>query len=265
MRSRWSRAILPIYAWLMVVFLVLPQAVVFLVSFNPTHRMDIPTATWSLRWYEALAADTEFRNSFFVSFLMAPLVAVCAVIVGGVAAYAIVRFVERPRLVEALFVAPILLPITALSVAMFLFFHFLGLTNTITAVVISHVVIAVPYAFRTLSTSIRGVNTFLEEAAMSLGASRLTAIRRITLPAIRPGIAAAALFALIVSLDEITVTLFVGGRQIKTVPIQIFDQTEYGLSPLVAAASSILIVFSTVAILILAKTIGLNKAYSLKH
>lgn len=265
MKSRWSRAVLPIYAWLMVIFLVLPQTVVFLVSFSPSQRMELPGSEWSLRWYRALADNTEFQNSFLVSFLMAPFVAVCAVIVGGVAAYAVARFVERPQLAEALFIAPILLPITALSVAMFLFFHFLGLANTITAVVISHVVIAVPYAFRTLTTSIRGMNTFLEEAAMSLGASRLTAIRRITLPGIRPGIAAAALFALIVSLDEITVTLFVGGRLIKTVPIQIFDQTEYGLTPVVAAASSVLIVFSTVVILVLAKTIGLNKAYSLKH
>ncbi|MEP7456355.1 ABC transporter permease [Phyllobacterium sp. SB3] len=265
MKGNLSKKILAGYSWLTVVFLVLPQAIVFLVSFNPSSRLVIPTSEWTLKWYAALAENEEFTTSFLISFLMAPFVAVCAVILGGVAAYAVVRFVSRPGLIEALFIAPILLPVTALSVAMFLFFHTLGMTNTIAAVVISHVVIAVPYAFRTLGSSIRGVNTYLEEAAMSLGASRVTAVRRITLPMIRPGIAAAALFCLIVSLDEITVTLFVGGRQIKTVPIQIFDQTEYGLSPMVAAASSILIVVSTLVILFLIKTIGLDNAYSLKR
>lgn len=260
-----SKRVLAVYSWLMVAFLILPQAIVFLVSFNPSNRLVLPTTDWTLKWYGELANSQEFASSFLISFAMAPFVAVCAVLLGGMAAYAVVRFIEKPGLLEVLFIAPILLPVTALSVAMFLFFHTLGMTNTIAAVVISHIVIALPYAFRTLGSSIQGVNTYLEEAAMSLGASRTTAIRRVTLPLIRPGIAAAALFCLIVSLDEITVTLFVGGRQIKTVPIQIFDQTEYGLSPVVAAASSILIVVSTLVILVLIKTIGLNKAYSLKR
>lgn len=262
--SRWVRRALGAYVAIAVAFLTLPQLVVIAVSFNNTPRMVVPGTEWSLQWYKALLASDGFGTAFLLSFAMAPLVAVAAVLLGGAAAYGVTRFAGRGTgLVQALFVAPLLLPVTALAVGMFLFFHTLGLTNTIWAVAISHVVIAIPYAFRTLLAAVGGVDRRLEEAAMSLGATRARAIRRVTVPLITPGISAAALFCLIVSLDEITVTLFVGAREVKTIPIQIFDQTEYGLDPTVAAASTVLIVVSALVILLLNRTIGLRRAYSL--
>ena len=105
----------------------------------------------------------------------------------------------------------------------------------------------------------------LEEAALSLGASRFAVVRRVTLPLIRPALAAAVLFAMIVSIDEFTLTLFIAGRSIETIPLVIFHNTQYGMDPTVAAASTMLIAVSAVVIVLLERMVGLKTAYIVRR
>ncbi len=105
----------------------------------------------------------------------------------------------------------------------------------------------------------------LKGAALSLGASRLAVFCRVTLPLIRPALAAAALFALIVSIDEFTLTLFISGRTIETIPLVIFNNTQYGMDPTVAAASTVLIAVSAVVIVLLERIVGLRTTYAVRR
>lgn len=258
-RDRWLAA----YAAGAALFLVLPQLMVIGVSLNPTSRMVISGSAVSGRWYASLWEHDEYLRGFLLSFALAPLVSLCALVLGGAAAYGVVRL--RPRYaapLQGMFVAPIMAPAAALAVALFLLLHILHLTDTIWGVIIAHVVATLPYAFRTLLAGMRGLDPALEEAALSLGASRAAVVWRVTLPLIRPALAAASLFALIVSIDEFTLTLFISGRTIETIPLVIFNNTQYGMDPTVAAASTVLIAVSAVVIVLLEKLVGLKTAYA---
>jgi putative spermidine/putrescine transport system permease protein len=261
-RSRWLAA----YAALAAAFLILPELVVIGVSFNPTTRMVVSFTAVSVQWYASLWQHQEFFSGFLISFALAPFVTACSLLFGGVAAYGAVRL--RPRseaALQSLLLAPLVVPAAALAVALFLLMHTIGLTDTIAGVVIAHVLATLPYTFRTLLVGLRGLDHALEEAALSLGAGRLSVVRRVTLPLIRPALSAAALFAFIVSIDEFTLTYFVAGRTIQTIPLAIFNNTQYGMDPTVAAASTVLITVSAVVIVLLEKAVGLKTAYAVRR
>lgn len=265
-RRRSPISLLALYAGAAALFLVLPELVVVAVSFTPTERMVMPTTTLSWRWYEALWAHQEMLRAFALSFAIAPAVTLVSLLLSGTAAYAATRLGRRrAAAVQGMFVAPLLVPAAALGVALFLLLHGLGLTETIWGVCLGHLVISLPYTFRALLAALAGMDRALEEAALSLGANRLAVIRRVTIPLIRPAIMAAALFSFIVSLDEFTLTLFIGGRSVRTIPIAIFAATEYGMDPKVAAASTVLIVISGIVIVLLEKSVGLTRAYAVRR
>ena len=88
---------------------------------------------------------------------------------------------------------------------------------------------------------------------------------RRAIPLIRPALAASVLFALIVSIDEFTLTLFIAGRRIETIPLVIFNNTQYGMDPTVAAASTVLVAISAVVIVLLEKLVGLKTAYAVNR
>jgi putative spermidine/putrescine transport system permease protein len=249
-----------------VLFLLVPALIVILVSFNPTTRMAVSWEGISLRWYRNLVAQRQFADAFGLSFALAAAATCCSLVLGGSAAYALSRYrVRSARAVQVLFLAPLVVPGTALGVALFLLLNRIRLSETVLGIAVAHVLVTLPYTFRTLLASLDAVDRSIEEAAMSLGATRLTAIRRVTVPLVRPGVIAAALFSVIVSLDEFTITLFVSGRVVSTIPLEIYSATEYELNPTVAAASTVLIGVSALAIVLLEKLVGLNVAYPVRR
>jgi putative spermidine/putrescine transport system permease protein len=254
------------FAALVAIFLILPELVVIGVSFNPTTRMVMPFSSVTGHWYASLWQHQEFFHGFVLSFALAPCVAVCALAFGGAAAYGALRLSPLQKApVQALFMAPLVVPAAALAVALFLLLHTLRLTDTIAGAVIAHILATVPYCYRTLLAGLQSLNRTLDEAAQSLGASRFAVVQRVTLPQMRPALAASALFALIVSIDEYTLTFFVAGRRVETIPLVIFNNTQYGMDPTVAAASTVLIAISSAVIILLEKAVGLKTAYAVRR
>jgi len=254
------------YAALAAAFLVLPQLLVIAVSLNPTSRMVVPLESISFRWYGSLWEKGEFLRGFLVSFALAPVVSLCALLLGGAAAWGAARL--RPRraaAVEGLFVAPLVAPAAALAVALFLLLHALRLTDTLLGVFLAHVLATLPVVGRHLLAGLRGLEEVFPGKVTNARGLGLYAFRRVTLPLIRPALAAASLFALIISIDEFTLTLFVAGRRIETIPLVIFQNTQYGLDPTVAAASTVLIAVSAVVIVLLEKAVGLKAAYAVRR
>jgi len=247
------------YIYLVILFLLLPELVVVVVSFNPTIRMVVPTGGVSLHWYEELWADPAYASAFALSLGMAVAATGCSLLLGGAAAYAI--SLKRSRsagLLQVLLIGPLIVPGAGLGAALFLFLNQIYLTETVVGVLIAHTLITLPYTSRVLIVAFGGFDRRLSEAAESLGANTWTIIRRVVLPIVRPGIVAAALFSMIVSLDEFTLTLFVSGRTVITLPLQIFNSIEYGLTPTVAAASTALIAITIVVVVALQRLVGLN-------
>jgi putative spermidine/putrescine transport system permease protein len=113
---------------------------------------------------------------------------------------------------------------------------------------IGHTVLALPVAVILLSATLQGVDQRLEQAALSLGASRFTAFRRITLPLVAPGVAAAAIFAFLSSFDELLVSMFLAGPGQETLPVKIWNSVLFQLDPSIAAVSALLVLLSVVAL-----------------
>lgn len=257
--QRWGAAALSWYAYLAIAFLLLPELVAVGVSFNPTARMVLPGAVLSLRWYAELWRRPGFGPALALSLYIAPLATLASILLGGSAAYFFARYRLRTAgVMSALFFAPLVIPGAAVGAAMFLLLNEVYLTETVAGVVIAHIVLTLPYTFRTLGAAFAGLDRAYEEAAFSLGASHAAILRRIVFPLIRPGLLAAALFSLIISLDEFTVTLFVSGRSVITFPLQIFNAIEYGLDPTVTAAATVMLALSALAIVAIERTVGLN-------
>src|SRR6266498_514598 len=225
-------------------FLLAPLLIVVAVSFDPTDAFRFPPRGVSLRWYAAFFASEMFVRAFFrVSLGVALALSVLATAVGGLAAIGLVRFLARGRaLMETLFLTPLVVPEILLGAALFLYYSRLKLATSIAGLVLAHLLLAIPYVVRTVSAGLVGVDRSLEEAAMSLGASRAQAFWKVTMPLIRSSLLSAAIFAFIVSFSDINIALFVAGPDSVTLPVHVFSQIVWQADPTIAAASTLQIV-----------------------
>jgi putative spermidine/putrescine transport system permease protein len=141
-----------------------------------------------------------------------------------------------------------IVPVIILGVGTFLLFSKWKITGTMSGLVLAHVVLALPFVIVSVMASARTLDPVLELAAASLGANRWRTFRRVVLPLIAPGVAAGALFAFITSWDEIVVAIFMTSPTLRTLPVLMWSQVRSSLDPSLAAAGTLLVVVSTVAL-----------------
>ena len=127
---------------------------------------------------------------------------------------------------------------------------------------IAHVLITMPYAIRTIGASLREINVAIEDAALTLGARPVQLFWHVMLPLLRPGLVAGAVFSFIISMDEFTVSLFLTGPGLTTLPIEIFNYAEFNSDPTIASISVILILISCIAVATIERLIGLRRVLS---
>jgi putative spermidine/putrescine transport system permease protein len=228
------------------VWLLAPTLVVIPLSFTATKTFAFPPKSWSTQWWQQLADNPEWRDAIVHSFQIALTVAVLATIIGTAAALALTRgrFPGR-RVVNALFLAPMIVPIVVSAVGIYAVFIRWHLTGTFRGFVLAHTVIALPYAIVPITATLRGFDRRLETAAASLGAGPWTTLRRVTLPLIAPGMLSGALFAFAASLDETVVSLFLVSPTYRTLPVQMFTSVTRDVDPTVAAAATMIFVLTS--------------------
>ncbi len=255
-----GRALFWLAVGLVLAFLMAPLVVVIGASFNGGALLAFPPVNPSLRWYAAIPANPEFVTGFQTSLQVAVLTTLVASLIGVPAALAVARHRFPGRgLLNAFVLSPLILPTVVLGIACLLFFTRLGVVASLPGLVLAHTVVTTPYVVRTVVASLAGLDPALEEAARNLGAGPLRAFRRVTLPLIAPGLLAGALFAFIISFDELVLTLFVAGPRLATLPIRIFTYVQYSNDPLIAAISTVLIVASFVVVVLLDRLVGLSR------
>ncbi len=244
-------AALPLAVFLVYLGLLAPLIVVIGVSFNAGLGFDFPPKGLSLRWYESFFSKTAFINSFFnVSFLVGIFVALAATILGAFAAIGLVRFRFPGReALEAFFLMPLVVPHILLGAALYLLYARLGMKASLLTLTLAHIVISTPYVIRSVTAGLVGIDRRLEEAAMSLGASRTQAFIKVTLPLLRSSLLSGAIFAFIISFSDINLSLFLSGPGVTTLPVHIFSEIQWGGDPTIAAASALQIVIVGLLIL----------------
>lgn len=231
-------------------FLLLPVLFIVALSFGNSQWLMFPPPGWTLQWYRMLFTDPGWLDSLMTSLELAVAVMVLSVLLGLLAALALTRGRFRGRaLLKSFFLTPMVLPVVVLAVALYAFFLRIGMTGTLIGFVIGHLIIALPFSIIAIGNSLESFDISLEEAAMICGAGPLEVKLRVTLPAIRLGIFAAAIFSFLASWDEVVVSIFMASPTLQTLPVRIWSTLRQDLTPVIASASSLLVGLTVVLML----------------
>lgn len=240
-------------------FLITPSLIVIPMSFSDSRYLEFPPQAWSLRWYENYFGSVEWMDATRVSFTAAVLTVAAATPIGTAAAYGL--HVSKFRLsgaINAMMLTPIMVPVILIAIGVFFLYARLGLNNTILGLVMAHSLMAIPFVVITVAAGLKSYDMNQEMVARSLGASRLKAFLTVTLPQIKFSIISGALFAFIVSLDEVVIALFISGGEKATITRRMFNALRDEIDPTIAAISTVLIAVS-ILLLTLAQIFGQKK------
>ena len=231
--------------WLVLLFLILPILVIVPLSFSSGTFLTFPLPGFSLRWYEAFWASEPWRNDVRNSFIVAIATTILATALGTLASLGLVRAnFPGKTLLMALLISPMVVPLVIVAAGAYFFYAPLGLTGSLTGLIIAHTTLAVPFVIISVTSTLAGFNPNLSRAGASLGASPPRVFFDIILPLIAPGVVSGALFAFVTSFDEVVVALFMTGPQQRTLPRQMFDGIRENISPLITAVATLLILLS---------------------
>jgi putrescine transport system permease protein len=227
--------------------LYIPMLVLIAYSFNASALVSV-WGGFSTGWYTQLAHNDQILDAAWLSLKIGVIVATGSVILGTLAAIALVRFKAfRGRLLLTGMVnAPLVMPEIVTGITQLLLFvsmlHFLGWPHRgITTIVIAHVAFCSAYVTITVQARLHGADRSLEEAAMDLGSGPVRAFIDTTLPAIAPALASSWLLSFTLSLDDLVISSFVSGPGASTLPMVIFSKVKLGVSPDVNALASLII------------------------
>ncbi len=265
-RVPWGRLLH--YGWcsLSYLFLLSPLVVVIGASFNAGGEyapIRFPPEHFSLEQYFNIP-QRRFE-SMALSLGLATLAACIACLVGVPAALGLVRGnLPGKSVIAVIFRAPLQIPSIVTGIAFLQLFYIIGdatgvyWNGTFAGLVTGHAFVATPYVVGSVTAILQRFDYRLEEAALSLGATRWRTFRRVTLPVIMPGVYAGALYAFMVSFGDVPVSIFLSAPGTLTYPVQLFFDLENDFSPTILASASVVIVFCLVMLLMVQKVVGLE-------
>ena len=235
-----------VLATFVLVFLIAPVVIIVIVSFSGADYLRFPPPSLSLRWYERFFGVASWRHAMWISTQVALLTTVFATVLGFLASLALVRGRFRGKgLIYAFLLSPMIVPTIITAIGLYFFFVRFKATGSILAMALGHTVLALPVVVIIIAATLQGFDVRLEQAALSLGASRFTALRRVTVPLIMPGVLSAALFAFLTSFDELLIPLFLAGAEVQTLTVRVWNSLLLEVDPTIAAVSSFLIGVTT--------------------
>ena len=251
------------------VFLLAPVVVVVLASFDGGDPvagrafLNFPPSGLSLQWYFSI--QPRLFHSLWISFLVACFAAGIGTVIGVPAALGLIRGnLPGKTVLSALFRAPLQIPFIVIGVAFLQTYYLVGdalglrISGSFIALAVGHLFVATPYVIGSVGAVLLRFNPNLEEAALSLGASRWRTFRRVTLPIIMPGIYAGALFAFMVSFGDVPISLFLASPKYTTLPLEIFHSMEFDFDAAVLAISTLIVFASLVILWLIQKSVGLD-------
>jgi putative spermidine/putrescine transport system permease protein len=246
----------------LVAFMTLPTVVVIAVSFNPTAILSFPPTGFSLRWYANVLGYPQFQRAALNSLLVTGGAVALALPVGTLAALALERGrLRRPNLWATLLLSPLVVPGVAAGLGFLILAAALGLLRSRSVLVVAHVALVLPFVVRSVWVSVRNLDPALERAAASLGATPWRVFRRVTLPLLRPGLFAGLLFAIVVSLNEFVVSLFISNRVTEILPVAMFTYVVNYTDPTIAALSSLFIVATFLVVWLADRYLSLGRVF----
>ncbi|NRA54231.1 MAG: ABC transporter permease [Gammaproteobacteria bacterium] len=239
-------------AWLVLAFLMVPILVIVPLSFNvepyfsfTPGMMALDPEAYSLKWYSEFMTDDKWqlaiRNSFFIG-LCATII---ATVLGTLAAIGLSNPVMPfQRLIMAMLLSPMIVPLIITAAGMYFFYTKLGLSGSYLGVIFAHAALGTPFVIITVNAALAGFDFSLMRASMGLGATPTYTFFKIIMPLIRPGVISGALFAFVTSFDEVVVILFLAGPEQRTIPREMFSGLREQISPTILAVAVLLVTLS---------------------
>lgn len=264
-RHRVSSVAWIVFMAAMVLFMCAPLLGVLGTSFNGSTSWAFPPSDVTTAWYRDFFDNDGLVDALIASLIVGVAVSLLGTAVGLLASVALSRSERRERSrLGGLALLPLLFPTIGLGLAMLTFLVEAGLGLNVRTLVIAQLVLVLPFTIRLLDTGLRGVNPSAERAAMNLGASKARTLGTVTIPAMRSSIIAAAVLALMLSLDDAAIALFVNSGRFVTLPVKLLFLRDTDPGPLIAAGGSILLLLGVLMLIVVDRTLGLRRAFGLK-
>jgi ABC-type spermidine/putrescine transport system, permease component II len=244
---------------LVFIFLVGPLVIVVGAAISDTTYLTFPPQGVSLRWFENIFAIDAFRRTILTSLQVAFLSTFIALLIGIPASYAMSRYrVQLPGWLSTLFVLPVLVPELVLGFSLLKNLAFQFSAPIFLSLVVGHTILILPYVIRVISASLASFDFSIEEAAVSLGSPPLRTFFTVLLPNVRSGVIAAFILAFITSINDVSISIFLTGPGISTLPIQLLAHMEQFFDPTVASVSVLLMVLTVAVMAVVERTLGLT-------
>jgi putative spermidine/putrescine transport system permease protein len=252
---------LRIFVYIVVVLMLLPVLITFPVALTSIARISFPPVGLSGRWFMAIFSDTVLLDSIVRSFWLATAAAIVAIVIALPCAFVIHRSTSRTReLLETWITGPRMIPQIVFALALLAYFETIGLAETFIGLVISHLVITIPFAFRTLLVSVSTMDKRLEWSSDVLGATPVQTFWRVMVPQLKTGLIAAFIFTFILSFNNVTLALFLSGFGQRTLPVEMFQRMNVGgMTPVIPALSFVLALVGVVLFIVLDRTVGVYR------
>jgi len=244
---------------LVFLFLVGPLVIVVGAALSDTTFLTFPPQGLSLRWFENIFAIDAFRRTILTSLQVALISTFVALLIGIPASYAMSRYrIQLPGWLSTLFVLPVLVPELVLGFSLLKNVAFQFNAPIFLSLIVGHTILILPYVIRVISASLASFDFSIEEAAISLGSPPLKTFFTVLLPNVRSGVIAAFILAFITSINDVSISIFLTGPGISTLPIQLLAHMEQFFDPTVASVSVMLMVLTVAVMAIVERTLGLT-------
>ena len=245
---------------LVLAFLIGPFLIILISSISSDPGMSFPPRGFSLQWYAKVFSIDMFRTTFFISLQTGLAATATAMVLGIPVAYVLNRYrFTGKNAVEVFFASPALVPGLVIGFSLLRFFVYATHMPVMLGLYLGHTTILFPYTVRVISASLKNFDAAVEEAAVSLGSSRLHAFFSVVFPNIRSGAAAAFVLAFITSFNNVPISLFLTGPGTAALPIQMLLYMEYYFDPTISALSSIIIVLTVLTVQTAEKLLGITR------
>ena len=247
--------------------ILLPVAAVLWLSFFDQEVISFPPPGYTWRWYVNAWDKKQFARGFWLSLQVALVAAGIGVTVGTAAAIALVRgrFGRARGGLAGLLLGPLAIPGVVLGTGLYVVFVKVDdaidfqIAATLPGLIAAHVLLTIPWTVRLVAASLQGMGLEAEEAAANLGARPWTVFRRVTLPALRPGVVAACLFSFIQSFENLELTLLLTGPGRATLPVEMLNYLTFRVDPTLAAVAAVQIVVIGALMLVTDRFVSLSR------
>jgi putative spermidine/putrescine transport system permease protein len=251
--------------WVAILFVLAPLVVIVLGSLTSDEYLSLPYEP-SLRWYADIPARPRFLDGFVKSLQLGFAAALLATLLGTSAAIALARrSLPGATALSLALMLPIMIPSVITSIALTQFFSELRISTPYVTLFTGHTIITLPYVVRTVVASLNVMPRGLEWAAANLGARPWRVIWHVVLPNILPGVIGGAIFAFVVSFDTVTLSIFLLNASFVPLPVRLYEFAQTGISPVLAAISTLLIMFTAVIVYAAERIAGLDVLFGVRR